>query len=302
MHPDIVWQNGSIIPWGQGKTHVMNASLHYGVAAFEGIRFYNTSWGPAIFRLREHLDRLFYSARVAGMTMPYTAEDLTEATKELIRQSAMQEGYIRPIAWFGEEKIGLHLAGGKVDIQIALFQWQKQAKQAFDLHISPIQRIHPATTDVEAKISAHYFNTHLALQHARAHRVDDAILLDHEHYIAEASAANIFLIGGGIFLTPQRGTILNGITRQTIIELARDAHYAITEDKISPEYIHRSHEIFLCGTAYEIIPVVRVDNRIIGTGNEGAFTKRMQQLYRAALHGEINRYHHWLTFINEKGK
>lgn len=296
MRDVYIWQNGFVKKWGSGTTHAMNPSLHYGIAAFEGIRFYQTDKGPAIFRLKDHLDRFFYSMNVLGMPLHYTHEQLTKAIKELIVLNKMSEGYIRPIAWFSDEKVGLHNAGGTTSVQIALFDWKKSGPDTLRVHISPFLRIHPKTTDVNAKISGHYINTHLALQHAGKNNFDDAILLDYNGNIAEASAANIFCVHKGFLVTPLRGAILPGITRTTVIQLPEcDGIRAIPCD-ISPAELLESEEIFLCGTAYEILPVSQINTTVIGNGATGPITKLLQEQYRKAVHGELPERQYWLTY------
>lgn len=297
MHGNYIWQNGLIKKWRSGTTHVMNPSLHYGIAAFEGIRFYHTERGPAIFRLNDHLDRLLYSMNVLGMPIRYDREQLNQAVRELVAVNAMSEGYIRPIAWFSDQVIGLHNAGGTTSLQIALFDWKKPNHNALRVHISPFLRIHPKTTDVDAKISGHYINTHLALQHAGKNASDDAILLDHEGYVAEASAANIFCVKDGFLLTPMRGTILCGITRDTVIKLPECPGPRTVTYKLPVWQLLASDEVFLCGTAYEIMPVCEIDNKIIGNNTPGPITRLIQEQYRKAVHGELPGHQYWLTHI-----
>lgn len=298
MRAKIIWENGYIMPWSKGTMHVMNPSMHYGIAAFEGIRFYRTDRGPAIFRLNEHIARLFYSMNVLGMPSPYNHHHLKTAMIELIRLGGMDEGYIRPIAYFSDEQVGLKNAGGNIAIQIGLFSWGKTAKQSLRVTQSRYMRIHPKTTDVEAKISGHYVNTHLALKDAMAKGFDDAILLDHNGTIAEASAANIFAVQKYKIITPERGSILNGITRQTIIQLLRDNHFTVEEQSITPyALLAESLEIFLCGTAYEIIPVTQLDEYTINNGFPGFLTAVIAKMYRRVIHGMDNRYAHWLTYV-----
>ncbi|MDP3770091.1 MAG: branched-chain amino acid transaminase [bacterium] len=292
-----LWENGSMIPWHKGTTHVMNASMHYGVAAFEGIRFYDTPQGPTVFRMTDHLDRFFYSMKALGMSVTYNHAQLGNAILQLIKLNDMKEGYIRPIAWFSDEKIGLHLVGGAVSIQIGLFEWQKSSKDAFRVHFSPLRRIHPQTTNVEAKISGHYVNTHLALQHAIANHFDDAILLDYAGYIAEASAANIFWIKDNVFFTPPRGTILNGITRQTILRIAKDLGYKTKKTRARRKELLKADEIFLCGTAYEIKPVVQIEDTTIGNGTRGILTTLIKDAYHSAVRGELEQYFPWLAVV-----
>lgn len=297
MHANIIWENDCIMPWSKGTMHVMNPSMHYGIAAFEGIRFYHTDRGPAIFRLNEHVARLFYSMNVLGMRSLCPSWHIRDAIIEITRLSGMDEGYIRPIAYFSDEQIGLKNAGGNVGIQIGLFSWEKTAKQSLRVTQSRYMRIHPKTTDPEAKISGHYVNTHLALKDAIASGFDDAILLDYQGNIAEASAANIFAVQKHKIITPERGSILNGVTRQTIIQLLRDNEFTIEEQAITPHTLtSESLEVFLCGTAYEIIPVVQIDDHIIGDGSPGPITRLMTDVYTRIVHGLSGRYKHWLWY------
>ena len=297
-HYPYIWENGSVMEWEKGTTHAMNPSLHYGIAAFEGIRFYDTEICPAIFRLHDHLMRFFYSMNALGMSHAYSYAQLGSAIIDLIKRNNTTEGYIRPIAWFSDEKIGLHNAGGAVSVQIALFEWEKSDKDSMSIELSPFQRIHPKTTDIEAKISGHYINTHLALKHATSNGFDDAVLTDDKGYIAEASAANLFCRRGNALYTPRRGAILNGITRQTVIELARNGAHRVEEINLLPHMLGTSAEIFLCGTAYEIMPVGRINDMIIGTQLPGPFTRWIQEQYRKAVHGELPEHKDWLTYVN----
>lgn len=297
MHGYTIWHNGTTKEWRYGTTHVMNPSLHYGIAAFEGIRFYQTDRGVAVFRLKDHLDRFFYSLDILGMQIRYNHEQLTQAIKELIVLNNMNEGYIRPIAWFSDQVVGLHNAGGKTSVQIALFDWKKADREILSVEISPFLRVHPKTTNVNAKISGHYVNTHLALQHADKNGFDDAILLDHNGYVAEASAANIFCVHKNFLVTPLRGAILPGITRTTIIQLPRLDELRVIPCNISPQELLESTEIFLCGTAYEIIPVCRIQNNVIGNGTPGPVTTLLQKQYRKAVHGELPERQYWLTYV-----
>ena len=299
MNMPYVWQDGRMKDWNRGITHVMNPSLNYGVAAFEGIRFYNTERGPAIFRLQDHLDRFSYSMNVLGMKTGYTHQQMAQGIKNLITLNEMTEGYIRPVAWFSDEMIGLHnIAESRTSIQIALFDWKKSGPDSLSAHISPIRRIHPDTTDVKAKISGHYINTHLALKHAAEEGFDDAIMLDHERFVAEASGANIFCIQKGHLLTPADGTILPGITRETIITLAKSMGIRVAVCKIPPQALLESDEVFMCGTAYEIIPVSHINITPIGISTLGPTTALLQTAYHSLVHGLLPEYQNYLTYIN----
>lgn len=296
--PQVMWKNGRLIPWEDGKTHVINQGLHYGCAIFEGIRFYETDKGPAIFRLPEHLERFFLSASVLKMKIPFSANELAGGIKDLIKITGLKEGYIRPIAWFADEKIGLNMIGGRVDVAIAVLPWDKKTtKTALDFKISPFRRIDPRTTNVEAKIAGHYVNTHLALCDAIESGFDDAILLDTEGFVAEASASNVFIIKGGFFVTPPPGTILNGITRNTIGHLAVDRGYMFIERKFMPNSFNSCSEAFICGTAWEVMPIATVDGRKVGNGKPGEITKMIMSLYANTVRGRKKEYLEWLTHV-----
>lgn len=303
--PRWIWKSGSIISWEYAKTHIMCQGLHYGAGAFEGVRFYKTEKGSAIFRLNDHLDRLFYSAGVLAMEVPFSQDDITAAMKELICENKMEDGYIRPIMWYAEEKLGLGLLGRGVDIAILIFPWEKQKKGPLKVKISPYMRIHPKTTDVEAKLVGTYNNSQLALLNAQKEGYDDALLLDFKEDVAEASSSNIFIVSpSNTIYTPPPGSILPGITRDTIIKIARDNSYDICEEDFDVNFLFKSREIFLCGTAMEIMPVLSVDKHyvrnfhyLINNLAPGNITIHLSKLYSEVVLGNVARYQHWLTYV-----
>ena len=300
-----VWKNGKIIDGRNAKTNIFCQGLHYGMSVFEGIRFYDTGErGPAIFRLDKHLERFDYSQRKAYMLLRYSPEVFTDAIKELIKKSELREGYIRPIAWFGEERLGLRL-GEKTHVAIAVFPWNKRLEQEqIRAKISKYLRIDPRSAHVEAKISGHYVNSILALRDAIDSGFDEAILLDWTGMVAEGSAENIFMAVNGNIYTPPRGSILDGVTRRTILVLARDYGYRVEETFITPEALFKSGEVFLCGTAMEVLPVVEIQRESMGqittwTSKSNEVTSKFANLYAEVVRGKHSEYSRWLTYAYE---
>lgn len=300
-----VWKNGKIIDGRNAKTNIFCQGLHYGMGVFEGIRFYDTEErGPAIFRLDKHLERFDYSQRKAYMILRYSPEVLTDAIKELIKKSGLREGYIRPIAWYGEERLGLRL-GEKTDVAIAVFSWNKRLEhEQIRAKISKYLRIDPRSTHVEAKISGHYVNSILALRDALDSGFDEAILLDWMGMVAEGSAENIFMVTNGNIYTPSKGSILDGVTRQTILVLARDYGYRVEETLITPEALFKSDEVFLCGTAMEVLLVVEIQRESMGqitpwTSKSDKVTTQFANLYAEVVRGKHPEYSRWLTYVYE---
>ena len=299
-----VWKDGEVIPLAEANIPIATHSLHYGAAVFEGIRCYDTEWGPAIFRLPEHLQRLFYSASVFHITIPYTAEQLTEAVWRVILENGTKNGiwnwYIRPIVYV-DSGLGLKqdYRTRKISTAIILESWEKSNNsRGASVQISRWRRIPPQSTDVEAKIAGNYANSELAIQDALAQGYDNAILLDLRGFVAEGTGENIFVVRRGIFLTPPRGTILSGITRDTILTFLHDQGFTTREEALERGELFSSHEIFSCGTAAEVTPIVRIDGAIIGAGIEGPFTIMVKKRYDQIVHGRDDRYRdRWLTFI-----
>lgn len=303
----IVWFSGKFVPWRKAKTHAIGQGLHYGWGAFEGIKFYNTHDGPAIFRLREHLVRLLYSARVLRMGdgdrirckgQLYSLEELVAITKEVVCRNFLSEGYIRPFFYYGGETIGVKSRDAVFEGIIAVLPSLTAPRGFLKTKISPIVRIDPCSTDVNAKIAGHYVNSFFSMRDAEDEGCDEAILLDREGYVAEASVENVFAIRNNIFFTPPLGTILPGVTRDTVIALAKDQGFEVKEVRFNAEFLKESNEVFLCGTAMEILPVGEIDGVPIGNGGQGEITGQLAHVYKDVVEGRVERYLKWLTFVH----
>jgi branched-chain amino acid aminotransferase len=294
------------VPWRKATTHAIGQGLHYGWGAFEGIKFYDTSDGPAIFRLREHITRFLYSTRALRMTeddrikcmgQSYSVEELVEITKEAVRRNSLREGYIRPFFYYGGQTIGVKSKDGVIEGIIAVLPSLTTPRRFLKVKISPFVRIDSRSTDVNAKIAGHYVNSFFAMRDAEDEGCDEAILLDREGYVAEASVENVFGIRNKILFTPSLGTILPGITRDTIITLAKDQGFEVQELRFDAEFLKESDEVFLTGTAMEILPVGDIDGVPIGNGGQGEITGQLARVYKDVVLGRVERYMHWLTFV-----
>lgn len=294
-----IWFNGKFVNWGRAKIHVLTHSLHYGSGVFEGIRAYQTEKGPAVFRLPDHIARLFYSASVLEMKIPFSKEKIKEAVLKTIKINRLNECYIRPIAFFGY-KMGLNPKGASVNVIVAVFPWKSLfEKKKISVKISKFIRIHPRSTVSNAKICGHYVNSILASLEAEREGFDEAILLDFKGNIAEGSGENIFMVKNEKIFTPPPGTILAGITRSTVIEIAKDLGFAVIEKKIKPEELKKADELFFTGTAAEICPIVKIDDVLINQGRIGKITKKIKAIYQRTTRGKKRKYLKWLTFVKE---
>lgn len=275
----------------------MCQGLHYGAAIFEGIRFYPTACGTSLFRLDDHMNRFFYSAGALGMILPFSRTEIMAGIAELIYKNAMHEGYIRPIAWYAEETLGVTpKKDARIDVAILVFPWQKGEKKALSIKVSPIMRIHPASTNVEAKLAGTYNNSQLALLDAQKGGYDDAILLDYNGNVAEASSSNIFVVTRDERIcTPSRGTILSGITRDTALAIFKEEEIKAHEELFGESCLASAKEVFLCGTAIEIMPVVAVNGKQIGDGAPGEITQHISILYQNTVRGGFTQK--WLAYI-----
>lgn len=292
-----IWMNGKTVPFDAAKIHVLNHSLHYGSAVFEGIRCYKTSDGPAIFRLTEHINRLFYSAKVIGLAIPYNKSELKKAITGLIKKNNFSECYIRPIIFYGE-KMGLMPDPMQINVTIAVWPWGKYLKKdAVAVKISRFMRIHPRTSDMNAKLSGHYTNSILASQEAHKSGYDEALLLDHKGFIAEGPGENIFFVKGDVLYTPKKGAILPGITRSSVFAIAKKLSYKVIEKNILRTEIKKFDEAFFCGTAAEINAIGKIDKVKIGNGREGTVTKQIKNYYKSVTHGEIKEFKKWLSYV-----
>lgn len=293
-----IWMDGVLKPWNDAQIHILTHSLHYGGAAFEGIRFYETDRGPAIFRLDEHLKRLFYSASTLEMMIPYSLDDLKEATLALIRQCGLKSGYIRPIVYYGYGKMGLYPVGAPVHVSIAVWPWGAYlGKDVVRVKISRFARIHPRSSITDAKISGHYVNSILPSLEAHKAGFDEAILLDFEGNVAEGPGENVFLVKEGRLVTPSPGNILPGITRDTVFTLALDFGIPYEEKVVSLNELKTADELFFTGTAAEITGIGQVDDVCIGSGTLGHLTAKIRNTYLDVVHGRMEKYRFWLTYV-----
>lgn len=298
---DKVWMNGELVDWKDATVHVLSHALHYGTGVFEGIRCYETPKGPAVFRLREHLERMERSGKIFMMEIPYSVDELVEATHDLIKINKLRECYVRPIAYRGYGEIGVNPEHNPVDVTIAVWPWgaylgEKALKEGVRMTISSWKRHDPNIIPPAAKVTGAYINSVAAKQEALHKGFDEAIMLNSQGFVAEATGENIFIVREGeIFTPPLHAGSLGGITRQTVIQLSRDLGYTVTEQLISRSDLYLAEEIFCCGTAAEVTPVREIDGRIIGP--PGPVTQEVQARYFQIVRGENEKYYDWLDFI-----
>jgi branched-chain amino acid aminotransferase len=297
-----IWLDGKLVNWDDAKVHVLTHALHYGVGVFEGIRAYKTADGrSAVFRLRDHMQRLYDSAHIVLMEIPYPIERLHEACLETLRVNKQAEGYIRPLAFFGYGSMGVG-AVNPVQVSIASWPWgaylsEEGLKKGIRAKVSSFTRMHVNVNMVRAKVSGQYVNSFLANREAMLSGYEEAILLDTEGYVAEGSGENIYIVKDGTLITPPLSSpVLAGITRDSVLRIARDQGVPVLEQKFTRDTMYLADELFMTGTAAEVTPVREVDNRRIGRGEPGPVTKKLQEMYFRAVHGEEQRYKEWLTY------
>ena len=297
-----IWLDGKLVAWDDAKVHVLTHALHYGVGVFEGIRAYKTADGrSAVFRLREHMQRLYDSAHILLMEIPYPIEQLHEACLETLRANGQPEGYLRPLAFFGYGSMGVG-AVNPVQVSIASWPWgaylsEEGLKHGIRAKVSSFTRLHVNVNMVRAKVSGQYVNSFLANREASLSGFDEAILLDTDGYVAEGSGENIYIVKDGtIFTPPLSSPVLAGITRDSVLKIAKDLGVPVCEQKFTRDTMYLADELFMTGTAAEVTPVREVDHRRIGRGEPGPVTKKIQETYFRAVHGEEPRYREWLTY------
>lgn len=297
---EYIWHNGTLVPWHDAKVHVLTHTLHYGAGAFEGIRVYNTDRGPAVFRLKEHVDRLFYSAGVLRMEIPFSPEEIQEAILETLRKNDLSQGYIRPLAYLGYGVMGLNPRGAPVEVAIACWPWGAYLPaEAIDVKVSPYIRIHPQSTVADAKIVGHYVNSILAVLDLRGTDYHEALFLDHEGYVAEGPGENFFMMKEETLITPPLGTILAGITRQTVLEIADSLGIKTREEKITKEEAMAAEEAFFTGTAAEVTAIRSIDKHLLNRGEVGAVTRKIRETYLDAVQGRNPEFSHYLTHVRQ---
>ncbi|HAJ05169.1 MAG TPA: branched chain amino acid aminotransferase [Chloroflexi bacterium] len=302
MQADYIWMNGQMVPFNEANIHFLSPTIHYGLGAFEGIRCYKTSKGPAIFRLDEHLQRLLDSALILGINnFEYSLEELRQATFEVIKANKFTECYIRPLIYL-EGPLGLDLDVSTPKIGISTWEWgtylgDEALESGVNMMISSFTRHHINVSMTKAKISGNYVNSVLAKTLALRSGYDEAIMLDPDGYVSECSGENLFIVNSQNIQTPPKATILEGITRDSIITIAKDSGFKISENMISRDQIYIADELFVCGTAAEVTPVRSVDHRTIGAGKPGTVTKNIQQTFFDTVNGNGKRSQEWLSHI-----
>ena len=305
---DLIWHNGELVAWEDAKVHVLTHGLHYGTGVFEGIRAYETPHGTAIFRHRDHLQRLFNSAELYYMPIPYTLEELRSATHELITSNELRECYIRPIAFRGYGHMGLYPLDAPVEVSIAVWPWgaylgEDSKVGGVRAKIASWRRISHDSLIPHAKASGQYLNSVLAKIEASKAGYQESILLDQQGFVSEGSGENIYLVREGQIITPPHAAgILDGISRKSINQIARDLGHEIVERDITRAELCLADEVFLCGTAAELVPVREVDDHAIGTGQRGPVTTEIQRVFDDALHGRDPRYVDWLDVVKVPSK
>jgi branched-chain amino acid aminotransferase len=309
---DWIWFNGKFVPWEEAKIHVLTYSFQYGGPVFEGIRFYESAKGSVIFRLKDHIKRLFDSAKVYRIKIPYTKEEIASTTVELIKKNKLKEGYIRPLVYRGFGEIGLNPLNSPVEVAISAFPFgaylgEKGLKEGVRCLISSWKRAPPECLPLKAKVGGNYLTSHLAKMEAVSRGFDEAILLDSRGFISEGSGENIFLVKEGIIYTPpQHASILLGITRDSIIKISRELGYKVVEQDLTKEDLYNADEAFFTGTAAEVTPIKEVDERLIGDGKPGKITKELQNTYFSLVRIRLtnkkikriySKYSHWFTLV-----
>ncbi len=295
-----IWFDGEMVPWKEAKVHVLTHTLHYGMGVFEGVRAYNTEKGTAIFRLDEHTDRLFRSAHIMNMEIPFSKEEIKQAQIEAVKQNNLPDAYIRPMVFYGSEGMGLRAEGLKVHVIVAAWSWPSymspEAKEkGIKVRTSSYTRHHVNISMCKAKANGHYINSMLALKEALSGGADEALLLDPEGYVAEGSGENIFIVYKGVLYTPELTACLDGITRNAIFSLAEDLGYKIVEKRIIRDEVYVADEAFFTGTAAEVLPIRELDGRLIGSGKSGPITEKFQTAYFDQVYGRNDKHADWLT-------
>ena len=298
----VIWFDGKMVPWREAQIHVLTHTLHYGMGVFEGVRAYKAEQGTAIFRLEEHTDRLFESAHILGMSIPFDKDTLNKAQLAAVKDNSLESAYIRPMCFYGSEGMGLRADNLKVHCIVAAWTWgaylgADNMKNGIRIKTSSYTRHHVNITMCKAKANGNYMNSMMALQEAIRDGYDEALLLDVDGFVAEGSGENIFIVKNGVIYTPELTSALDGITRKTIIQLATDQGMEVREKRITRDEIYVADEAFFTGTAAEVTPIRELDGRKIGIGERGPITEKLQTHYFDVVHGRVEKYHHWLSYV-----
>ena len=298
----VIWFDGEFVPWREAKVHVLTHTLHYGLGVFEGVRAYPTPKGPAIFRLHDHTDRLFRSAHILNLRIPWSKSELNEAQVQVVKLNNLKEAYLRPMCFYGSEGMGLRADGLKLHCIVAAWEWPNYMSpeardEGIKVRTSSYTRHHVNITMCKAKANGNYINSMLALREALDSGCEEALLLDNEGYVAEGSGENVFLVKKGRLVTPELTSCLEGITRDTVFALAKELDIEVVEKRITRDEVYIADEAFFTGTAAEVLPIRELDGRKIGTGKRGSVTQKLQSMYFNQVLGEREENARWSTFV-----
>jgi branched-chain amino acid aminotransferase len=299
----LIWMDGEWVEWREAKIHVLTHTLHYGAGVFEGLRAYHTDQGTAIFKLKEHTDRLYRSAHILKMAIPFEKAEINEAQRLAIGKNNLDSAYIRTMCFYGSEGMGLRADNLKVHVMVAAWEWgaylgAENMEKGIRIRTSSYTRNHVNSTMCKAKANGNYINSILALQEALAAGYDEALLLDHEGFVAEGSGENLFIVRKGILYTPETTSALEGITRETIITIAEEQGLKVVEKRITRDEVYVADEAFFTGSAAEVTPIREYDDRAIGTGSRGEVTQKIQALYFDYVQGRKTAHPEWLTYTS----
>ncbi len=297
-----IWKDGQMVDWRDATLHMLTHSLHYGMAVFEGVRAYNTVNGTAIFRLKEHTQRLYNSTKIFQMKIPFDMETVMEAQKEVVRANKLESCYLRPLVWIGSEKMGVSARGNTIHVAVAAWPWgaylgEEGLAKGIRVKTSSFTRHHVNVSMVRAKASGYYINSILANQEVTADGYDEALLLDTEGYVSEGAGENVFIVKNGRIYTPDLASCLDGITRDSVVTLARDMGIEVIEKRITRDEVYCADEAFFTGTAAEVTPIRELDGRMIGAGSRGPVTEKLQSMFFDVVGGKAEKYRHWLTKV-----
>lgn len=298
-----IWMDGELVEWRDAKIHVLSHTLHYGCGAFEGVRAYKTDKGPAIFRLKEHTERLLNSAKILRMKIPFTHEQIAEAQKEVVRANQLESCYLRPLTWIGSEKLGVSPKGNKIHLMVAAWAWgaylgEEGMKRGIRVKTSSYTRHHVNITMTQAKTVSNYTNSILANMEATDDGYDEAMLLDASGFVSEGAGENLFVIKNGVVYTPDLSAgALNGITRNTIFHICEDLGLKLVEKRITRDEVYICDEAFFTGTAAEVTPIRELDRIELGSGSRGPITEKIQSAFFDIVNGRNPKYAHWLTLV-----
>ncbi len=301
----LIWYDGEMVEWREAKTHVLTHTLHYGMGVFEGVRAYEAEQGTAIFRLEDHTNRLFNSAKILNMPMPFSKDEINEAQRAAVYENNLKSAYLRPMVFYGSEGMGLRADNLKSHVIVAAWEWgaymgEENLTRGIKIATSSFTRHHVNVTMTKAKSNGSYMNSMLALQEAISHGCDEALLLDVDGYVSEGSGENFFMITDGIIYTPELTSALDGITRKTIMQLAKEEGYEVREKRITRDEVYTADEAFFTGTAAEVTPIRELDNRPIGQGSRGSITEILQAKYFDVVHGRSPKHLDWLTTVSSQ--